>query len=465
MEHLSSFAAAFLEAEDSDRHVSLAVGGLAIIEGPMPDFDTMVAAIGQRILAVPRLRQVLHTHLLDLGPPVWAEDPNLDPSHHIHRAALPNGGDDEALFRFVADAMEKRLDRDRPLWECWIVEGLADDRWAMLMKLHHCIADGIATVQILSGLSDEGTGDTFASAIRAATDPPRREFDWTKIGLNPLGWADGVWHLAERTARTVSGAMGGAVELAAGLLSPAAQSSLTGPVTTMRRFSAARVNLSDVRKVCREFDVTLNDVALAAITHSYRAALVRRGEKPRRTTLRTLVPVSVRGNDALGVTDNRVSAMLPFLPVDKDDPLEQLRSVHERLMRSKVTGQRQAGTWFVDLVNATPFPLTAWTVRTLLRLPQRGVVTVATNVPGPRKRLRVMGRDVIQLVPIPPIALQLRTGIAILSYADHLIFGITADYDTGGDVDEIARGIEEGVARLVRCDVGPQGVGPQRAEG
>ncbi|MEE6165977.1 MULTISPECIES: WS/DGAT/MGAT family O-acyltransferase [unclassified Mycolicibacterium] len=458
MEHLSPFAAAFLEAEDSDRHVSLAVGGLAIVEGPIPDFDTAVAAIGRRILAVPRLRQVLHTHLLDLGPPVWVEDSNLDPSHHIHRAALPHGGDDEALYRFVADVMEKRLDRDRPLWECWIVEGLADDRWAMLMKLHHCIADGIATVQILSGLSDEGTGETFASAIRAANAAPGPEFDWTKIGLNPLGWVNGVWRLTARTARTVSGAMGGAIELAAGLLSPAAESSLTGPVTTMRRFSAARVSLADVRKICDELDVTLNDVALAAITHSYRAALVRRGEKPRRTTLRTLVPVSIRGNDALGVPDNRVSAMLPFLPVDKDDPLEQLRSVHQRLMRSKGTGQREAGTWFVDLVNVTPYPLAAWTVRALMRLPQRGVVTVATNVPGPRKHLRIMGKDVIQLVPIPPIALQLRTGIAILSYADDLVFGITADYDTGRDVDEIARGIEQGVARLIGCSVGPQSV-------
>src|SRR5689334_9324876 len=254
MEHLSPFAAAFLEAEDSDRHVSLAVGGLAVLEGPMPDSDAVAAAIAQRILAVPRLRQVLHTHLLDLEPPVWAEDPNLDPSRHIHLAALPDGGDDEALFRFVADAMERRLDRDRPLWECWIVEGLADGRWAVLMKIHHCVADGIATMQILSGMSDDGAGETFASAIRAATAAPSARFDWTRFGLNPLGWLSGMWHLAARTTRTATLAMGGAVELAAGLLNPAAESSLTGPVTTMRRFSAARVSLAEVRQICEEFD-------------------------------------------------------------------------------------------------------------------------------------------------------------------------------------------------------------------
>ena len=202
-------------------------------------------------------------------------------------------------------------------------------------------------------------------------------------------------------------------------------------------------------KVCHKFDVTLNDVALAAITYSFRAALVRRGEEPRHNSLRTLVPVSIRANDALDVADNRVSAMLPFLPVEKEDPVDQLRAVHKRLTRTKASGQREAGSIFVAAVNVIPFPLTAWAVRALTRLPQRGVVTVATNVPGPRHRMRIMGREVVRMLPVPPIALQLRTGIAILSYADDLTFGITADYDTAPDVDDLARGIEHGVARLV----------------
>ena len=126
MEHLSTLDAGFLEAEDSDRHISLAVGGISVIDGPMPDFDSLRAAIGERILKVPRFRQVLRTHLLDLGPPEWVEAANLDLSHHIHRAALPYPGDDEALFRFAADVMERRLDRERPLWACWIIEGLPD---------------------------------------------------------------------------------------------------------------------------------------------------------------------------------------------------------------------------------------------------------------------------------------------------------------------------------------------------
>ena len=133
-----------------------------MLEGPIPDYDSLTASIGERVRAVPRLRQTIHTHVLDLGPPEWVDDPHLDLSHHIHRAALPYPGDDAALYSFAADVMSRRLDRDRPLWECWIVEGLADQRWAMLMKIHHCIADGITTMHLISGLSDTGEGDTFA---------------------------------------------------------------------------------------------------------------------------------------------------------------------------------------------------------------------------------------------------------------------------------------------------------------
>jgi diacylglycerol O-acyltransferase / wax synthase len=201
--------------------------------------------------------------------------------------------------------------------------------------------------------------------------------------------------------------------------------------------------------------LSVNDVALAAITESFRTMLIRRGEQPKRNSLRTLVPVSVRSNDAADKTDNRVSVMLPYLPVEHADPLQQLQAVHRRLTRAKGSGQRQAGSAFVSAANVIPFPLTAWTVRALTRLPQRGVVTLATNVPGPRRRQHIMGREVIRLLPIPPIALQLRIVIAILSYADHLSFGIIADYDAAPDVDELARGIERAVANLADLSKAP----------
>ena len=446
--------AGFLQAEDSDRHVSLAIGAISVLAGPMPDFDSLVVGLAERILSVPRFRQVLRTQPLDLGAPRWVDETNLDISHHVRRAALPRPGDDAALFRWVAEVMERRLDRDRPLWECWIVDGLAHNRWAILMKVHHCIADGIAATHVLARLCDDGAGGTFATAIRAAHEPARGGLRLPALTLNPIDWIAGAWRTSLGVTTAAAQALQGAAEIASGLLRPAPASSLTGPVTTMRRYATVEVSLDDVARVCDRFEVTINDVALAAITDSFRTMLIRRGEQPQRSSLRTLVPVSVRSNDAADKTDNRVSVMLPYLPVEKADPVQQLRTVHARLTRAKASGQRQAGNLFVSAANAIPFPFTAWTVRALTRLPQRGVVTLATNVPGPRKRLRVMGREVIRLLPIPPLALQLRTGIAIMSYADHLVFGIIGDYDAAPDVDELANGIERAVVRLTAISAG-----------
>jgi diacylglycerol O-acyltransferase len=448
MDRLTTLDAGFLEAEDADHHISLAVGGVSVLEGPMPAFDSLVAGIAEKTSAVPRLRQVLRTHLMDMQPPEWVDDPTFDVSHHVHRAAIPAPGDDQSLFRFTADIMERRLDRERPLWECWIVEGLANGRWAVLMKMHHCIADGISTMSMLCGLSDDGPGETFASEINTDEQPHAQSQQSRHVSFNPVKWASGLWNLASSATNAAALVVEGAVEIAGGIVRPAPETSLVGPVTTMRRYSAARVNLDGVLAVADKFGVTLNDVALAAITDSFRAALVRRGKPPRRNSLRTLVPVSLRSVDAVGVPDNRVSVMLPFLPVDREDPVAQLQAVHRRLSRTKASGQRQAGQAIIAAAGVLPFPFTARMIRLLTGMPQRGIVTLATNVPGPRQRLRLMDREVVSMLPIPPIALQLRTAIAILSYADSLVFGIMADYDAAPDVDEIAHGIEQAIAQL-----------------
>ena len=313
--------AGFLQAEDSDRHVSLAIGAIAVLAGPMPDFDSLAVGLAERILSVPRFRQVLRTQPLDLGAPRWVDDTNLDISHHVRRAALPRPGDDTALFRWVAEVMERRLDRDRPLWECWIVDGLPHNRWAILMKVHHCIADGIAATHMLARLCDNGGGDTFATAIRAAHEPSRGGLRLPALTLNPIDWMTGAWRTSLGVTAAAAQALQGAVEITGGLLRPAAASSLTGPVTTLRRYATVEVSLEDVARVCDRFEVTINDVALAAITDSFRTMLIRRGEQPQRNSLRTLVPVSVRSNDAADMTDNRVSVMLPYFPSKRPTPL------------------------------------------------------------------------------------------------------------------------------------------------
>jgi WS/DGAT/MGAT family acyltransferase len=447
VERLTTLDAGFLHAEDGDRHVSSAIGGLAVLEGPVPDHDLLMSTFADRIGACPRFAQRVRSHRFDLGAPQWVDHPGFDLAHHVRRIGLPQPGDDHALFRVVADVMAMRLDRDRPLWEVWVIEGLNDNRWAMLTKIHHCMADGIAATHMLAGLCDEGIGDSFASHIRGATATNTPLLEQGGFSVNPLRAATGLWTVSATVARSAVRAATGAAELAVGLLRPTS-STLNGPVTSLRRYSTARVPLDDVAKVCRRFGVTINDVALAAITESYRALLIRRGERPLEDALRTLVPVSTRSADAVHSTDNRVSVMLPRLPVEEENPVKRLRAVHSRLDRTKSHGQRQAGHAFVSAANLIPFPLTAWAVRLLARLPQRGVVTLATNVPGPRHSLHIMGRRVLSVFPIPPIAMHLRTGVAMLSYADDLFFGILADYETVPDADELARGIEVAVARL-----------------
>jgi diacylglycerol O-acyltransferase len=411
----------------------------------MPRPEKVMASLAERALTVPRLHQLLHTQPLDLGAPHWVDDTNFDAAHHIRYAALPAPGDDAAMYRWAADIMERRLDRARPLWECWIVDGLASGRWAILLKVHHCIADGIAATRLLSRMCDDGGLAGPGAKLQAAGG---------SAAFGPVEWIGKAWRISSGLPAAAMQAVHGALDIVTGLLRPAAATSLTGPVSSMRRYATGEVSMDDVDTVCREFGVTVNDVALAAITDTFRNTLIRRGEKPTRDALRTLVPVSVRTADADGRTDNRVSVMLPYLPVDKADPVQQLRAVHSRLSRAKASGQREAGNILASAANAIPFPLTAWTVRALTRLPQRGVVTVATNVPGPRNRLRVMGCEIVRLLPIPPLAMQLRTGIAIMSYADRLAFGVIGDYDSAPDVSELARGIERAVARLVDISIG-----------
>lgn len=444
MEHLTALDAAFLEVEDADPHVSLAVGGVSVVEGPAPRYDEFVAAFTRRAATIPRCRQVLRTHPLDLRPPEWVDDPHFDLSRHLHRAALPHPGGDAELFEMIAALMERRLDRERPLWDCWIIEGLSDDRWAVLTKLHHCIADGIATTQMMARFSDDDAG-TFATDILGSKGQAPPGVNLARMNLNPLSWVREIG----RGALAAEHAAVGAAELTAGLLRPARPSSLNGPLTTMRRYSAARVRLADLQKVSQAFGVTLNDVALAAITNSYRSILLERGERPGHDSLRTLVPVSVRTADHFAATDNRVSAMLPLLPVDEPDPMRQLRLVHERLGRAKASGQSDGGSAAVAMAGNAPFALSAWAIRLLARLPQRAVVGLATNVPGPRSRQRLLGRRVLEILPVPPIALQVRTGVAMVSYADAFVFGITADYDAASDIEVLAAGIEDGVAQLV----------------
>lgn len=451
MERLSPLDAAFLDAEDADRHASLAIASVAVIEGPAPDQGELVRTIGARIAAIPRARQKVRRVPWDLAPPVWVDDPGFDPAYHFRRTALPTPGDDAALSRLVGRIMSQRLDRDRPLWESWVIEGLAAGRWAVLTKVHHCMADGVSGARLYGAIFS----DSLESVVdyELAPEPSATRLllgalaDLTRNPGEQLGLVLGALRSPARLARGAAGLARGLADLA-GVVRPAAPSSLSGPIGQQRRYGLARASLPDVIRVGHAFGVTVNDVVLTAISGAFRKLLLHRGERPAADTVRTLVPVSIRaaGDDTL---DNRISLLLPFLPVDLDDPVETLSVVHTRLAEAKAAGEAEAGASITALAAHEPFGAVSLALRLAFRLPQRTIVTVTTNVPGPQEPLSVLGRRVIELLPYVPIAIRMRIGVAVLSYCDRLDFGITADYDGAPDVDLLAAAIQDSVADLV----------------
>jgi diacylglycerol O-acyltransferase / wax synthase len=423
MAQLTALDAGFLKGQDPDRQASLALAAVAIIDGAVPDYDLLKTILAERIKAIPRCTQVLRTHRSDVNVQEWIDYPEFDLTHHMRRVALPRPGDDAELFRAIAHALERPLDLDRPLWECWVIEGLKHNQWAILMKVHHRMAEGISAAHILTRLCDDTDSDTFAN--RVGTKQISGSHTHTR------SWADTLWRAsADKVAR--------AAEAAAAAIWPGARTSPVRPLTTRRRYSTVRVPIAAVDSVCRKFGVTTNDVALAAITEGFRTVLLHRGEHPRADSLRTLEKI-----------DNRISVMLPYLPVEHADPVQRLRTVHNRL-KANPSDQRKPGSVLESAISYMPFMLCAKALHTLLsRLPESGIVTLATNGPGPRHRLGLMGKKVDSLLPIPPTALQLSTGVAVLSYGDELVFGITAGYDAARELEQLAGGIDRGMARLV----------------
>jgi len=253
----------------------------------------------------------------------------------------------------------------------------------------------------------------------------------------------------------------GAIRQAAGLarasaklapaLWPATGSSLSGHIGRQRRYTWSRASLDEVKTIKRALGGTVNDVALTAISGGFRALLLGRGEQPGPHMVRSLVPVSVRAPGEQSLYDNRVSAVLADLPVHIADPVERLTAVQAELLALKTSNEAILGEALTSLGRYTPFPFASWLVRLGFELPQREIVTVTTNVPGPRQPLYGMGRRIVEIIPYVPIATTLRTGVSIFTYCDNVMFGITGDFAANPDLDILARGIEEDLAELKKA--------------
>ena len=456
MDRLSSLDALFIDAEDQDPHTSMAIASIAVFDGPPPTHEEFLAFLTGRLPLVPRYRQKLHTVPFRLGRPVWVDDPHFDLRYHVRRAALPAPGGDRQLAELMARVMSQRLDRDHPLWEYWVIEGLAEGRWALISKVHHCMVDGVSGTDLYRVIFDLSPDPSPAAAddrVPGAEPSPlelaaEAVLDDVVLPLREaLALTSAASHPGE-VIRQAADAVRGFVELAPAAW-PATGSSLSGPIGKERRFTWVRASLDDVKLIKRELGGTVNDVVLAAITGGFRALLLARSEQPGPRMVRSLVPVSVRAPGEENVYGNEVSAILADLPVHIADPAERLATVRAALQDLKAGQEAMAGESLTRLGRYSLYSLTSWCTRLAFGLPQREIVTVTTNVPGPRQPLYGLGRRLVEIIPYVPIATTLRTGIAIFSYCGTVTFGITGDFAANPDLDVLARGIEHDLSELL----------------
>ncbi|MDO9495026.1 MAG: wax ester/triacylglycerol synthase family O-acyltransferase [Nocardioides sp.] len=456
MERLTPLSAAFLEAENVDPTASLAIGSLAVFEGPAPDFDDFVTAIEGRLPLIPRYRQRLRNVPFDLAPPAWVDDPAFDVRAQVRRVALPAPGGRAEIGEFMSREMAAPMDRRKPLWEYIFVEGLTDERWALLSKVHHSMVDGVSGTDLYRLVLDPGPEPGPGVPDTWVPEPPVSELQFTLAALRDLAASPG--HLAGAAVRGLrspwtAAAAGlrsarGVIEIAGALL-PTTRSTLTGPLDGDRRYSWTTVDLTRILTARTALGVTVNDVALAAVAGGFRRLLESRGEVPHPHTLRTLVPVSTRRPGTEDVPGNEVSLLLPYLPVDIEDPLERLAAIRERVQSLRAHHEDEAGGRLTLLSELAPFPPVSAGIRLGMRFPQRQITTVATNVPGPRVPLWCLGRRALEMLPYVPIADRVRIGIVIFSYCDTLTFGLTGDFESVPDLDVLTDGITASVEELV----------------
>jgi WS/DGAT/MGAT family acyltransferase len=457
MDRMSPLDATFLHIEDGVNHMHIA--SCAIFEGPAPAYADLVSLFRGKLALVPRYRQKVRFVPGGIGRPVWVDDPHFRLDYHIRHTALPPPGSNQDLRNLMGRLMSQELDRNRPLWETWMVEGLADGTWALISKVHHCMVDGISGTDLMAVVLDstpEGSpavddrwrptaepsdAALVRDALAHAVASPEEVLRWGRsMVVTPKALAGEIVGLVEG-ARSLS------QQLKPNVLLP-----IEGTIGPHRRWATARTTIDEVKQVRAAHGGTVNDVVLAAITSGFRDLLLARGEQLDGVVIRSLVPVSVRATDDHS-PNNQVSALIAELPVGIDDPIERLHAIRAQMTSLKNSHQAAASKMLFDLADFAPPALLSVGLRTAVsvmrRLPQRSVNTVTTNVPGPQVPLYACGREMLEYIPFVPLSQGVRTGVAILSYNRKVAFGVTGDWDTMPDIDLLADGITRGVHDLL----------------
>jgi diacylglycerol O-acyltransferase len=453
LDRLTSVDASFLSNETSSSHMH--VGAILIFEGPPPRYVDLVEHVRGRLELVPRFRQRLAVPPLEAGRPLWVDDVNFNLSYHIRHTALPEPGGEAQLKRLTARVFSQQLDRSKPLWEMWLVQGLERDRFAILTKTHHAMVDGISGVDIGTVLFDlepvpepapveDGWAPRAAPSAaeliaRAATDAAAAPL---KVAERAV---EAVRH-PESAARRATEAVEGLLEFAAALADPAPHVPLNQSIGPHRRFTWARSELATFKRIKDTFGGTVNDVVLAVVTGALRSWLHERGVRTEGLELRALVPVSIRTADERGDLGNRLAAMRGPLPVYVEDPVRRLRVVSEQMEGLKRSKQALGAEVISRFNDFAPPTLLAQAAR--INFSTRLFNLIVTNVPGPQMPLYVLGREMEEVFPVAFLPEDHALAVAIMSYNGRICFGLLADYDSMEDVETLAQGLDESLAEL-----------------
>ena len=444
--------ASFLHIEGPN--TPMHIGGLSVFEGPPPPFERLEEMVLSKLDGVPRYRQKVRFVPLGLGRPVWVEDPHFNLGYHLRHTALPAPGSEEILRRTAARVFAQRVDRRKPLWEIWMIEGLEGGRWVLLSKVHHCMVDGISATDLMTVMFDDAPAAVADQPWLPSPEPHDAELVLRTLAHQALNPSEQlrVLRAAARRPRaslTQAGHLVRGISSSLGLLAPLTRSSLTGSVGHHRTWSTASVPLAEVKAVRTALGGTVNDVVLTLVAGGLSDLLRSRGEPFAGRSIRALIPVSVRAPGEHGQYNNRVSGMVAELPVGVADPVTRLKRVREQMDALKQSGQAVAGDVLTSLSNFAPPLLLALAGRLAARSPTLGVQTGVTNVPGPQHALRTLDRPMLQSFPFVPLIGNVRISIAIFSYDGSLYFGVTGDYDSSNDIGILTAGIHRAMGQLL----------------
>ncbi len=449
-DRLSGLDASFLHMERDGAHMHVA--STIIFEGPAPTHAEFRDHIASRLHLVPRFRQKLRDVPLGQGRPVWVDDPHLNLDYHVRQTALPAPGSDEQLRNLAARIFSQQLDRSKPLWELWLVEGMEDGRFAVIGKSHHALVDGVSGVDITTVLYD---------LDREPKGPPRTPPPWlarpepTDTQLladalkerltSPGEIVRGVRHALRGPRQIVEGVAATGKMVGAGMAAPATPFNVDiGP---HRRFSMTQTNLVDLKRVKDAHGGTVNDVILSVVSGAIGSYLRARGHDTEDLTLRALVPVSIREAEEHGALGNRISAMMAPLPVWCEDPVERLHIVTEQMGDLKSSGQAVGAEIITRLTDFAPTTIVSQAAR--LQPAQRFFNLVVTNVPGPQFPLYVLGRQMESIFPMVPLARRQALCVGIMSYNGQVNFGLIGDYDAMADLESFALDLEDATEEAI----------------